>query len=324
MSHRCQEVRVDAPSSGVAGAQLAGTLCLPHGPAPQTVELLVPGFTYNRSYWDMSVDHGRFSYVRRALAAGYATMSVDRLGTGRSTRPPGSAVTLHSGAGALYDVVRALHAGIAGHPFSRLFYVGHSLGSFYGWQLAADFPEGGGIDGYVITGALHTGGKPSFSQQALADIIPAALDPAFAGLGLDSEYLTTVAGTRAGLFYYAPTSVPDVTAADEQLKDTGTAGELAAAQVPTTPADSPSRAIDKPTLIVMGDQDALFCGPPDGPDCTSANLKAAEAPFYPGAPRLRALAVAQAGHDVTLHANAPSVDRRIQRWIRRTVSASTR
>ena len=40
---------------------------------------------------------------------------------------------------------------------------------------------------------------------------------------------------------------------------------------------APSRAIRVPTLLVLGAHDNLACGPPDGIDCTEANVRAQEA-----------------------------------------------
>ena len=82
----CQALRVPVAVDGVPGARLYGELCRPTGQA-RAVQLLVHGASYNHLYWNWPLDPARYSYVRRALAAGYATFNVDRLGAGASTRP---------------------------------------------------------------------------------------------------------------------------------------------------------------------------------------------------------------------------------------------
>jgi hypothetical protein len=70
--------------------------------------VLVPGLTYGASYWNFPVDPARYSYVRAATAAGYATLAIDRLGTGASDHPPAAQVTAMSEAFARHDVVDRL------------------------------------------------------------------------------------------------------------------------------------------------------------------------------------------------------------------------
>jgi pimeloyl-ACP methyl ester carboxylesterase len=90
----------------------------------------------------------------------------------------------------------------AGQRFSRVIWVGHSFGAILAWTEIARYHD---VDGVILSGALHEA-SPSFIQQALAkDAIPANLDAHFAGLGLDSGYLTTLrARVRALIFSRLP------------------------------------------------------------------------------------------------------------------------
>ena len=84
---------------------------------PNTVQLLVHGITTNHLYWDFPLDNAYYSYVRAATAAGYATLNIDRLGTGKSSRPPNTSVDINSGTIALHSVIQTLRSGAAvGHP----------------------------------------------------------------------------------------------------------------------------------------------------------------------------------------------------------------
>src|ERR1700761_7316660 len=96
---RCQRetisVALAAPTrtGSQARYQLAGWLCADGSPRGRAVQVLIPGLTYGASYWNFPLDPGRYSYVRAATAAGFATLALDRLGTGPSSHPPAAAVT---------------------------------------------------------------------------------------------------------------------------------------------------------------------------------------------------------------------------------------
>jgi pimeloyl-ACP methyl ester carboxylesterase len=284
----------------------------------------------------MPVKSGRYSYVRRAVAAGYATLAIDRLGAGDSTHPPSTSVTLEAGARALHDVVHALRCGaVGGHAFSRVIYVADSLGAIYGWTLAALYKNTddgcahtqrrttAGIDAFALTSELHAPTKPSFVAGATPDIVPADSDPAFAGLGFGPGYITTLAGTRDDLFYYAPTTDLDVLAADEHFKGTASATEFGQGLSPIPPPElAPSRAISVPTLVLIGEQDGIYCGPPDGLTCRSHTLFSREKPFYSPDAHLRVMVMPQTGHSMILHKTAPIVDTAILLWIRAATGSS--
>lgn len=290
---------------GPSEHQLAGTLCRPAGSTPESVQLLVHGATYDRAYWDWPDRSPYYSYVRAAVAAGYATFSVDRLGAGVSSHPPSTQVTLRNGATALHGVVGQLRSGsLGGSAFEHVVWIGHSFGSIYAWTYAMRFDD---IDAYVLTGQLHAI-KRSWLAGAFGSLAPA-------GGGLDPGYLTTLPGTRDDLFYYVPTTEAAVIATDEATKDTVTAAELQEGGGPPPPPEqAPSRSIHVPTLLVVGENDNLFCGPPDGLDCTETNVLAAEAPYYSPAADLGVEAVGRTGHVLSLHLTAPLTHLRILHW----------
>jgi pimeloyl-ACP methyl ester carboxylesterase len=304
-------------------AVLFGQLCYPGAHVPDTVELLVHGIAANHLYWDFPFDPSYYSYVDAATAAGYATFNVDRLGAGQSSRPISTTVDVASGSTALHSLIQQLRSGTAaGQRFSRVVWVGHSFGAILAWTEIARYHD---VDGVILSGALHKA-SPSFIQQALAnDAIPANLDPLFAGLGLDSGYLTTLPGTRASLDFFAPTADPRVIAVDEANKDTVTASELSTslplilAPVPDT---APSRQIGVPVLDVVGDHDATYCAA-DGVDCSSATSVAeVEAPYYSAAARLQVAVIPGTGHDLNLHFTAPVWFLTAQTWMRQHFPAN--
>jgi pimeloyl-ACP methyl ester carboxylesterase len=251
---------------------------------------------------------------RQMVGAGYATLNIERLGYGRSTHPPSTSVTLPVGTEALRQVVDKLRSGeIGGHPFSRVIWVGHSLGTLYGW-LEASVSQN--VDAFVLTGLLHSV-KPSWLALANQSAYPATLDASFATLGFDSGYLTFRPGRRAPLFYWTPTVDPNVIALDERLKDTVSETEFGAA-VPLfnspPPLTAPSQAIKVPTLVVVGQHDPVVCDE-DGLICNQQNVASAERPYYPPAARLQVYVALDTGHDLQLHETAPATGERILSWL---------
>jgi pimeloyl-ACP methyl ester carboxylesterase len=303
----CEEVTAQVPidEGGPSDHLIAGTLCRRSGSTPDTVQLLVHGGTYNRSYWDWPTHSPYYSYVRAAAAVGYATLSIDNVGSGASSHPPSTELDVQSGVTGIHGVVSQLRSGaLGGRAFEHVVWVGHSFGSIHAWNYAARFDD---VDAFVLTGALHAI-KPSWVTQVLTAFVPA-------GGGLDPGYLTTAPGTRDDLFYYSPTAEPGVVAKDEATKDTlpiTLVGEIGASP---PPAEAPSRSIHVPTLLVVGRRDGLFCGPPDGLDCTDAGVLAAEGPYYSPAADLDVETIALTGHVLSLHLTAPLTHTKILGWV---------
>lgn len=311
---QCEATQVAVSLSQVPGATLYGELCVRAGASPTAVQLLVHGATYNSYYNDWPDRPAYYSYVRQMTGAGYATFNVERLGYGRSTHPNSTLVTIQDGAEALRQVVESLRNGqIGGRAFSRVIWVGHSLGTLYGW-LEASIARN--VDAFVLTGLLHTV-KPSWLTLALQSAYSANQDPKFATLGFDDGYLTFKPGTRAALFYWTPGAQPDAIALDERLKDTVSATEFGAAvplfnSPPTQTA--PSQAIQVPTLLVVGQHDRVMCDE-DGLVCDDHNVAAQEAPYYSNVAQLRVLVVPDTGHDLQLHLSAPTTGEAILDWL---------
>jgi pimeloyl-ACP methyl ester carboxylesterase len=129
-------------------------LCQPtaSGPNAKTLQLLLHGGTYNRSYWDFPYDPARYSYVRAANAAGFSTLAIDRVGYGKSTHPISGLVTVQSSAATVHQLITAVRAGELGAMFGRIVLVGHSIGSAVTIREAGTYHD---VDAVVVTGLLH-------------------------------------------------------------------------------------------------------------------------------------------------------------------------
>lgn len=298
----CEDVRVPV-RIGMTAQSMYGRLCVPQGAT--TLQVLVPGGTYDDRYWDIDVDPDVLSYRRAMNEAGIATIAVDRLGSGQSSRPASLSVTTSTQADAVHAVIQSLRP-----RFATVVLVGHSIGSASATMAAATYRD---VDGVVITGLTHHVNVPG-AVPVFTTLIPAMLDPGLSTYGLDVGYLTTTAGSRYRSFHTPGATEPAALAFDEATKTVVTAGEtldtvLISTLVPV------SKRITVPVMVVMGGGDANFCGPPLGADCSSNEaLRASEAPFYAPEARLSAYVVPGYGHSLNFSPQAPAYHQAVIDW----------
>ncbi|WP_457539927.1 alpha/beta fold hydrolase [Williamsia sp. R60] len=306
-------VPVSLTPGGAKSLSISGVLCA--APADvrdeSTIQLLVPGATYDHSYWDFGEVNGTdYSYARAVAASGIPTFAIDPLGTGESSRPPSADLTIEKAGDALHQVVQALlgtgdSSGDPGWPrFGKVILVGHSLGSMTAWAEAIRYRD---ISGLIVTGMVHhVSGERAMGFGT--SLYPAVLDPKFAGKITDPGYWTTRPNTRGRSFFDVPHSDPSVIAKDEATKDVFSVAQLNGFFLNLNDA---TRAINVPTMVIMGSDDFLC---PPGPlgdapgvlgsfDCSSGSAIASqEAPLYGPSAHVEACSVADSGHDITLSA----------------------
>ncbi|GAA4523679.1 alpha/beta hydrolase [Amycolatopsis samaneae] len=303
----CREVAVPVAVPLLGGQTVRGTLCVPEG--ARVVQVLIPGATFNRAYWDYDAPGVR-SYRRAMNDAGYATLAMDRLGSGRSSRPLGALLTSTGQAIAAHQVIQALRSGALGQRFDKVISGGHSLGSVINMIEASTF---GDVDGVLITDMTHRLNVVP-TLPVFASLIPVALDPRLSRRqGLDPAYLTTRDGTRYDSFQKPGPYNPAAARLDEETKDVVAAGEVVDAAafgvvVPVT------RGITVPVMLVMGEYDPVFCGAL-ATDCSTAEgLLRTEGPYYSPAADLRTFVVPGFGHAINLAPDAPEYFAAVTRW----------
>ncbi|MET9230978.1 alpha/beta hydrolase [Lentzea sp. NPDC003310] len=271
---------------GLIRQTMYGRLCVPQ--RATTVQVLVPGGTYTSGYWDIPVDGEKRSVTRAMNNAGIATMVVDRIGSGRSTKPLSILVDVPNQAEAVHQVIQNLRP-----RFSKVLVGGHSIGSAIAMAEAGTYRD---VDGVLITGMTHQWDYVR-AVPALTNLIPALLDSKLALRGLDVGYLTTAPGSRYRMFHAPGPEVPAVTSWDESTKDVVSAGEFVTTALMSNLVLPVSALIDVPVMTIQTSAD-YFCGtPPLGADCSSSDaLVRSEKPFYPKAPRLDGFVVNGYGH----------------------------
>jgi pimeloyl-ACP methyl ester carboxylesterase len=289
----CQGVRlpVSLQEGQPANYEVVGKLCSkPNG--KKVVHLLLSGATYGSVYWDFPLLPEFYSYVRHLTGAGYATLNIDRIGIGESSRPPADQVTIQANAFVVHQLIQALHDGRIG-SFSKVILVGHSLGSGIALSEQAQY---GDANGLILTGFLHATG-PGFAEVPTL-VYPAQNDPRFASQNMPDGYFTTIPGKRSA-FYFTPVADPNVIAGDEQTKETITLGEINTFP-PLVLSPTDAQSIHVPVLFVIGSRDNVFCTPPQ---CSEARL---EPSFYPADARVEVRVLPGTGHDLNLHFTAPA------------------
>jgi pimeloyl-ACP methyl ester carboxylesterase len=313
---RCSLVRFDVQldESVPDTFSIVGELCRPAQGRARTLQILLHGASFNRHYWDFPLRPRRYSYVRHANAAGFATLSVDRLGTGDSDRPPPELVTVHASASTVHQMVSAIRSGDhhdddgRGLSFDKIVLVGNSFGSNIAWTEAGIY---GDVDGLILTAISHDPNPPGAPLTQLY-AYPANLDPKFAGLGLPDGYITTLPGRRAEMFFHLPGTAPAVLPIDEELKDTLPVGML----FDQFTTYGLTQNIHVPVLNVVGDFDTLSC---QLPSCTESGSIAGEGSNYPADACYTQVIVPNSGHALNLHRNGPRWYRRAQRWVDRVI-----
>jgi pimeloyl-ACP methyl ester carboxylesterase len=317
VSGSCRDVTlpVSLTDNGPRTETLWAQLCEPFGGPAKAVQVLVHGAVYSHVYWDFPYQPEKYSYVRRANAAGYATLNIDRIGIRNSSHPPAASVTLQSNAAVVHQAITALRAGALGTTFEKVVTVGHSYGTLTTMLEAEVYDD---IDAFMPTGILH----PLTQKGAVIlfpNLRPAQLEgPRFAGY--PAGYLTTAPGIRDDLFLYPPNTVapefwdPAIEKVDESLKETFTLGEIA-----TIPVSLPGTlAIDVPTLSVVGQKDAFVCSLPT--DCSQpVSVANAEGLFW-NASCFQLELIPNTGHNLTQQTNAPKTAEMMQDWLDRALS----
>lgn len=289
-----------AVSTGNAGAAtVCATATVPAG-GPRTLQILVPGGTYNRWYWNPTFDPGQFSYVRAAARRGLATLNVDPLGRGASSRPAAADVGVQQQAAAFEQIIRCVRSdGLGGRQWERIVLVGHSLGSAVIITLLDRLPA---VDAAVITGFTRRRFRGSGGLAGLTR--PANDDPRFADASY-SGYTTMPPGSRP-YFYHLPSASAGMLLADEDHRDVTSARELSDLEYDWERNVTCAKA---PVLVAVGERDFTYHWD------NESDFAASQRGYYPDAPSVTTLVAPDTGHNLALHGDGPLATQAILDWI---------
>jgi pimeloyl-ACP methyl ester carboxylesterase len=287
---------------------VAAWLTIPDLVRRDELQILIHGASYDHRYWDWPDEPHTYSYVEFAAERGCATLAIDRIGCGVSSRPPGRQTTIAAQASIVSQLVAAAREGrFGGRHFRRVVLVGHSLGSVLTVAEAATYDD---VDAVVLTAYMPIESTIQ-DNDPRADLyfVPAQDEPGTAHLrGLvDEDYLTPLPASRLEMFYLEETADPTLLDLDEQIKGTMTRGELS--DIGT--AASRGSELRVPSLVFNGDSDALTFEHPTQSSVDSVIERArAVSPQH-----FDYLLAPRTGHNVNLHHTAPSSYSAIADWL---------
>jgi len=133
---------------------ISAQYCRPDSGSSGKIQLLTHGIGFDKTYWDLDYNNYNYSYVNTALAAGYSTLAIDRLGIGNSSHgDPFNEIQAQAEVEALNAITLKLRDGSIseiGASYKKVIHVGHSFGSVQSYWLSALYPDN--TDGVVLTG----------------------------------------------------------------------------------------------------------------------------------------------------------------------------
>jgi pimeloyl-ACP methyl ester carboxylesterase len=269
------------------------------------LQVVVHGSGCDHRAFDFPVEPGHYSYVAWAKDHGIATLNLDRIGCGQSTRPPGAETTIEAQASTLHQIIDAAKAGFAGAPpFERIVLVGASLGSVVSGTEAATY---GDVDAVVLQSYMPVDGDPEVGDELFDLGFQPALErlPQLRGL-IDDGYLAT-RQLDMGWLYRMENADPAMMAIEETISGTTTRAELAGA-VSAGPA---IRGSALPTLVMVGQYDPLMYDA--GSEADSRDAMDRMAKLTPA--NFDYALVKDMGHGLALHRTAHQAFETMDTWL---------
>lgn len=306
---------------------ISGTYCLPHHHRPRsppTLQILLHGITYSKSVWAGLGFGPHYNWHHAANARGYATLAIDRLGNGLSSRPdPINIAQPQLELALLNEIVKSAQGipspstSIPNSPFnsSRHIYpnvilVGHSFGSYLAPALSTFYPA------TRISALILTGFSTEFNISFLADQswAPASVaDPVrFGNLSNLRGYFAQRKASEREEGWYAGAYDKSIPKVDFATRDTVAVGGFGGLEVLSNPAVN----WRGPVMVVTGELDSGLCA--GGYEKCREVLERSRS-FFPGVKEgeggYEYLVVRDTGHDLMLHYSAADTVRRVHDWL---------
>ncbi|KAJ8065470.1 hypothetical protein OCU04_006153 [Sclerotinia nivalis] len=279
--------------------QVDATYCVPSSEktnsSVMTIQILTHGIGLDKSYWDILPG---YSYVDAAAAAGYATLSYNRLGVGGSDHPdPLQIVQASVDVEIQHGLTLLIRQGYFNKSFDNVIGVGHSYGSIV--QLAQNAKYPNDVNGTVLTGFVNDVASLSYAIAANNPAVAAINNSTLWG-NLPYGYVVHDTAISIQLPFFRAPYFPESTFKHQVAqKQTYTIGQQF-----TLPAIySTAPKFKGPVDIVIGKYDFPFCqGRCDHP----VDLAAATIPvLYPAADsKSESFVVPDSGHLINAHYNA--------------------
>ncbi|KAJ5083955.1 alpha/beta-hydrolase [Penicillium alfredii] len=267
------------------------------------VQLLAHGATYNKLYWTglgLPEDQAMpYDWTRFATDKGYAALAIDRIGSGNSSHPdPLLDIQTSLEAEVLHQIVLQLRNGKIGKRFSKVAYVGHSMGSLIGMRSTQLHPQD--YDAVILTG-WSANFVENFPKILAANLLPAAIALPHRFADYNPLYLALTIRKFVRDAFYGPDGSfdPKIEEYNFNNRDAVGTGELVSILAGTT-----KTTYAGPVHIIDGEFDAAFCSP--GPKCVRGPNTAPgnTAPLFPNAQKFSYSLIPNTGHCLNLHHSA--------------------
>jgi hypothetical protein len=281
------------------GLTVTGQLCAANGFDTGRAELDLPdaGYDHRLFAWPDS----RYDWAR--AVDGRATLAVDPLGTGTSSKPDGRTLTVTAQAWVAHQLVSYLRTGIFGPSYQQIIEVGSGTGAQIATYEAGRWHD---VAALIVLDAGHTRSLPTTT------LTPATTDPrADDQLWAHHGYLTLPVQARCATGFYPPATPSAICAQNEALEGHTLIPTGLAAPLPVTSAGAAT--VTAPVLIVVDARDPSTCTP--GPCTRSSPQVHALYATFPTASRRDLWIQPNAGRLGLLHRNAPALIQLINRWI---------
>ncbi|CAF1344447.1 unnamed protein product [Didymodactylos carnosus] len=308
----CQQqyVSVSLPTSELTKLyEIATWFCYKEGTTNfnnKIVHLTIHGLTYDHTYWNFPCESSTYSYTDYVINksnGNIVVLNFDRIGIGRSSHPPAYDVTIDLNADVVYQLTEKLHNGqFQDTKFDNIILVGHSLGTLISWTTASsDSGYNRFVNGLISTGWLHKN-NPIGGMGIISSMYPVQLDPKLRQQNLPLGYLTTnPSWPRQTLFYNMNDADIGIVQQDEQLKETGTLGELRTCEAANNPLVTLKIPKAIPILLVIGQNDQCFCNVTLACDNSLIIQEREQQNFISST---ETYVLQQAGHSINLHLNS--------------------
>lgn len=274
---------------------------------PDTLVIMVPGATETSDYFEFEYKSETYNSALYLRRRGYSTLTVDRLGTGKSGKPLSRKITTVAQSTALHTLIQEVRDGKLGWTPTNIVVLGHSIGSMIAIVTQSIYRD---IDALVLTGYAHAPASEPIIAALYSTFIPAPDSTELHDDGYDPGYLT-----HAPLPPEPTATPPDVTQYARSIMSVVSGNEADAVHL--TVESRLTDLIDIPVFLGVGGNDAIFCSAlSPGNDCTNADtLAETEAPRFPNAPVFTSYVLPGADHTVQLDANAPMLNAAICAWL---------
>lgn len=278
------------------GYSVRGSLFEPDDCDASAVVVLMHGLSYTREAWNLD----GYSVVEPILDAGYAVVTIDRLGYGQSVLDDGYQISSEGHAYIAGQIIEQLRTGETNAgSFEEVVLGGHSAGAEASLLAAGLFgavqPEGiSAPDAVAGLGYHHFPSQQIITDFFTGDYLRAAQD--------DYEYFLGTEEHRQWMFF-TEFADPDVVAADAAAAVLTPSGEVFS--IGKQPSRYLAASIDIPVFLQFGDSDRLF----------PVEFVDQEAALFASAPSVTVDVVENSGHTFMLHPAGIAGSERLANWL---------